>query len=113
MHSSALGAADLIALRSVSSAARLSLLKGFRYWSIVSGALDSSVFILRTFENEISKLSLQEARWAVEPMGPCRRDLRPDASRRVPERPCRHRSRHPRGWEQHPVRTPSTSGTSS
>src|SRR5438552_18933228 len=37
MHSSALGAADLMALRSFSSAARFSLLNGARYSSMVCG----------------------------------------------------------------------------
>src|SRR5436309_10394993 len=40
MHSSAWGAADLMALRSFSSAARFSLLKGARYSSIVCGLAD-------------------------------------------------------------------------
>ncbi len=40
MHSSAFGAADLMALRSFSSAARFSLLKGARYSSMVCGLAD-------------------------------------------------------------------------
>src|SRR2546425_2922863 len=46
MHSSALGAADLMALRSFSSAARFSLLKGARYSSMVRG-LAGMAWLLR------------------------------------------------------------------
>src|SRR5712691_13333740 len=46
MHSSALGAADLMALRSFSSAARFSLLKGARYSSMVCG-LAGMAWLLR------------------------------------------------------------------